>query len=284
MESALVSVVIPNYNQESLIEKALYSVLDQTYKNIELLVLDDCSTDKSKDVLEKIRRENPSRNINIVYNPVNLGITKNKNLGFKLAKGDYITYLDGDDFYYPEKIEKELERLITGDFEIVYSRFNYVNTENEVWKEWKNEKSFYPEGNIFENVFKRDFPNNTLFRCELVKKEIWQKIGFLDESRKAYEDWDCRIKMSKIAKIGYVDYVGCAYVDNPNSINSKEKKFFFIEEFHSVIQNNKHLLDDLEPNISQLILKKLNENILVRINKFEPNFLKRIYYKLKFKI
>jgi len=105
----LVSVVIPTYNQKDFVEECVRSVMVQTYKNIEIIIADDCSCDGTLEILEKLRIED----IRIKLHPANqnLGIAKNFNRAFDLCNGEYVAFLGGDDIMLPEKIEKQVKEL-----------------------------------------------------------------------------------------------------------------------------------------------------------------------------
>ena len=107
--SPLVSVVIASYNYGDLIEKRIDSFLNQTYENIEIIVLDDCSTDDSRDVIEKFRSDN---RIRIIYNNENLGWIKNSNLGMSMSKGEYVLFGNCDDVASGDLIENLVRPLI----------------------------------------------------------------------------------------------------------------------------------------------------------------------------
>ena len=107
--SPLVSVVIASYNYGDLIEKRIESFLNQTYENTEIIILDDCSTDDSRDVTEKFRSNN---RIRIIYNNENLGWIKNSNLGLSMSKGEYVLFGNSDDVASRDLIENLVRPLI----------------------------------------------------------------------------------------------------------------------------------------------------------------------------
>ena len=104
----LVSVVIASYNYGDLIEKRIESFLNQTYENIEIIVLDDCSTDNSRDEIEKFRSDN---RIRIIYNDENLGWIRNSNLGLRMSKGEYVLFGNCDDVASRDLIENLVRPL-----------------------------------------------------------------------------------------------------------------------------------------------------------------------------
>lgn len=107
MEKPLVSVIMPAYNSERFIETAIHSVLIQDVP-LELLVIDDCSTDNTKEVLSKY-----ASNPNVIYirNEINMGAAASRNKGVSLARGKYIAFLDSDDYWLPHKLSRQLDAL-----------------------------------------------------------------------------------------------------------------------------------------------------------------------------
>ena len=105
----LVSVITPVYNAETVIGKTLESIFKQTYKNIEIVLVDDCSSDNSQQVIEEYRINHPE----IVYfrQPTNQGAGAARNKALELAKGQYVAFLDADDLWHPEKTERLLVSL-----------------------------------------------------------------------------------------------------------------------------------------------------------------------------
>ena len=105
-----VSVIVPNYNHAKYLNQRIDSILNQTYTDFELILLDDCSTDDSREVLLSYK-EHP-KVTHVVFNDKNSNCTfKQWEKGIKLAKGKYIKFLDSDDFLYPDQIEKQLQDL-----------------------------------------------------------------------------------------------------------------------------------------------------------------------------
>ena len=100
----LVSVIMPAYNAEKYIEEAVSSVLSQTYKNWELLILDDCSSDCTAEIAEYFA--SLDTRIRLLRNPQNMGVAKTRNRGFDIAKGEWIALLDSDDVWHSDKLEK----------------------------------------------------------------------------------------------------------------------------------------------------------------------------------
>jgi len=114
MNAPLVSVIIPLYNTEKYIEKAIESVINQTYKNWQLIVIDDCSTDSSLDIVLDIKKQNNISNEKMIIKRMkkNMGTYVALNIGLKLAKGKFFCVLGSDDIYIPEKLQIQIDEFI----------------------------------------------------------------------------------------------------------------------------------------------------------------------------
>jgi glycosyltransferase involved in cell wall biosynthesis len=111
MENPKVSVLIPSYNQENVIEQTVISALTQNYDNLEVIVSDDASVDGTPQILKGIQRKYPQR-LKIFLNQINLGVTKNHTRGLLECHGDFIAFQDGDDLFMPGKIKKQVEFML----------------------------------------------------------------------------------------------------------------------------------------------------------------------------
>ena len=114
----LVSILIPTYNSVDFVEDTVRSIMNQTYTNIEIVIVDDASTDGTMKILEKLSKED--KRIKLLQNKKNLGITDNMNNGIHKCNGKYIAILDGDDWAYPYRIEEQV-KLMEKDEEVVLS-------------------------------------------------------------------------------------------------------------------------------------------------------------------
>ncbi len=124
-EWPLVSVIMPAYNSADFIAEAIQSVLQQTNKNWELLIIDDASEDNTVKIIEKFASEDPR--IHFFQNKTNKGAGISRNIGTKAAKGSYIAFLDADDLWLPEKLETQLEFMEKNNLEMTFSSYYMIN-------------------------------------------------------------------------------------------------------------------------------------------------------------
>ena len=120
----LISVIMPNYNGFAFVAETIKSVLNQTYDNLEVIVIDDCSTDGSVNIIKEFAK-NDCR-LSIIENDSNNGVSYVRNLGIQLAKGDYIALIDNDDIWEPDKLERQLAIALEGN-EIVYCSYDFID-------------------------------------------------------------------------------------------------------------------------------------------------------------
>lgn len=126
----MVSVIIPTYNSEKFIKKTIYSVLNQTYKNFEIIVIDDCSTDKTEGVIKGIG----SSKIRFYMQEKNAGAAIARNKGLDLATGKYVAFLDSDDVWEKKKLEKQLEFMREQKADFCFCAYDLVNANMKVIK------------------------------------------------------------------------------------------------------------------------------------------------------
>lgn len=121
-----VSVIIPVYGVERFIRRCLDSVMQQSYNDMEIIIIDDCSRDRSMDIVEEVVSHYPLRNIKIIRHNQNYGLPAARNTGLRAATGEYIYHVDGDDFIDQEMINDMVQATENGNVDIVYSDW-YLN-------------------------------------------------------------------------------------------------------------------------------------------------------------
>lgn len=115
---------MPLYNKEKYVDESIMSVLNQTYENFELIIIDDCSTDSSLEIAKTYLSDG---RVVILNNEYNSGVAITRNRGIKYSKGKYVAFIDPDDIWKPNKIEKQINLIESSNADIVYSSYNIVN-------------------------------------------------------------------------------------------------------------------------------------------------------------
>lgn len=221
-----VSVIIPCYNREQYLAVAVQSVLDQTWPNIEVLVVDDGSTDGSRDVLASFGDK-----IRILTHPggVNRGQSASINLGIQSSDGTYIAILDSDDWWAPEKLRKQVEYLESHpDVGLVYGNGYQVNADGS--PRWRIYTSSHEEHSDPARVLADCYflvPNNAL-----VRRSVFEKTGGFDESLRAAQDHDMAIRIAEVTNLGYIAEDVFFYRRHDDSISKRGTKTRWTNGFY----------------------------------------------------
>lgn len=121
----LVSVIIPVYNAEKIISYTLDSVLNQTYKNLEVIAIDDCSTDGSYDILLQYQKKD--KRVKVLKNDTNKKVAETRNVGISYASGEFVAFVDSDDIWIPNKIEKQIEFMLQNDCKLTFTSVRFID-------------------------------------------------------------------------------------------------------------------------------------------------------------
>lgn len=192
-----ISVIIPTYNRAELLLRAVDSVQKQTYDNWELVIVDDGSKDETK---ESIKKLNDSR-ITYIKNEKNMGAAASRNRGVSAAKFDYIAFLDSDDVWRENKLEKQMAYMNKFPyFGMIYCPFlnHYLDGHELVVP---NHQTGEREGWIQSTLL----INNVIGTpTMLIKKDVFKENGGFDISLRALEDWDFALRVSWNTQIGFL--------------------------------------------------------------------------------
>src|SRR5690606_22928772 len=123
----LVSVITPSYNSESFIKQTIESVQSQTYQNWEMIIVDDCSTDKTIEIIHQKSKEDTR--IHLIKLNENSGAAVARNTAIRNAKGKYIAFLDSDDFWLPNKLERQVQFMLEHDYAFSYTSYRIMNED-----------------------------------------------------------------------------------------------------------------------------------------------------------
>ena len=212
-----VSVVIPAFNRGQYISCAIKSVLQQTYRDIEIIVCDDGSTDNTAEVVKSIQIE-ADLPIILEVLPQNYGVSAARNRGIFLARGEYIAFLDSDDSWKPEKIEKQVTFLDTNsDFIGVACGVEFVNIYDSSKKIWEQNYELSESNEIFYMFYRCYVITSSI----LVKKDAIILAGLFDIRLKISEDRDLFWRLPRIGRIGFLKDPLVNYLKHDSNI-SKE--------------------------------------------------------------
>lgn len=230
----MISIVIPTHNRKSTIRRAIDSVVNQTYKDIEIIVVSDGSSDGTNELVQELALS--EERIKLIAYPDPKGGNYARNTGAKAAKSDYIAFLDDDDEWFPDKLEKEIEvfkndldiGLVYTGIKVIYENdgYSYISLPNY-------------EGNLSREILLHNCITTT--SSVMIKKSVLEKAGYFDEKLPALQDFDLWIRCCQFAKVGCVREALLNYYINANvgqitaNTEKNEKAFERIEDKYKTL-------------------------------------------------
>lgn len=278
----LISIVIPLYNKEKHIKKTIFSVLNQTFNDFEIIIINDGSTDNSLKVLDVIKDERLK-----IFSTINQGVSKARNFGISKAKGKFIAFLDADDIWFKHHLEdlKKLQEQFPncGLYCKAYlkkegnlntpSRYNFISN-NTSWK------------GIVKDYFKASTVNSIAWTSAvMIPKKILEDYKGFDEkiTLGAGEDTDLWIRIALNYKVAFSNKVSAIHIlDSDNRIsnsNTNLRRFIDLDKYEEEAKNNPSLKTYLDLNRYSFALQyKLVKNTLKAkdyIDKINPDSLNK---------
>ena len=186
---SLVSIVIPTYNRARLLSRAIQSVLNQTYSNFELIIVDDCSNDCTESVVKGFHDDR----IRYIRHEKNQGAATARNNGIMAAKGEYIAFQDSDDEWLPTKLEKQVNAFNSApsDRGVVYTSFWLIDNGKKTLVPSSHVKQ--TEGKISDELLETNFVSTP---TAVVRKECFEKVGMFANIPR-FQDWELWLRISK---------------------------------------------------------------------------------------
>lgn len=206
----LVSIVLPTFNGEEFIKESIESVLKQTYKNLELIIVNDCSVDSTPQIIEEFAKKD-SR-IKIIHNEKNQKLPKSLNIGFNVANGEYWTWTSDDNYYLENAIEEMVAYLEENTNKVlVCTDFTIVRTNTNKIKEM-----------IVSEKIKDLISSDTVGACFLYRAQIAKIIGGYDETQFKVEDYDYWLRMGLEGELGAIHKKRYVYRLHANSLTGTQ--------------------------------------------------------------
>ena len=230
-----VSVIIPSFNSGEFLDEAIQSVAGQTYKNLEIIVVNDGSSDNTEEIVRRWQKQD-SR-IRYIEHRFNKGLAAARNTGIKNSYGEYIAFLDADDVWIPTKLEVQIHAIEKEKVQGAFSNW-------WIWDNFSGSKklAFFENPlrgskDIINSLVKKNFGNSSTF---VTKKEIFNQIGFFDETLKASEDYDfwLRLFFNNI-KIAWINEPLVFYRQHNSqmSLNIYRMKMSRLKIFKKIVRN-----------------------------------------------
>ena len=268
-----ISVVIPTYNRIALVERAIDSVLRQSIKPFDIIVVDDGSDDGTSEMIQK-----KYRSINLVQQQ-NSGVSAARNNGIKHAKGDWIALLDSDDEWTEKKLENQANRLIKNpDYHFCHTNEIWIRNGVRVNQKKRHQKY---GGYIFDKCLDicRISPSSTLF-----KKNILEHVGWFDTQLPVCEDYDLWLRITADYKILFVDeLLIIKYGGHTDQLSQSVEgiELFRIKSLENLLANTE--LSPQKRNLAiTMIIKKLNIYLNGLVKRKKQTETEQVKEKIKF--
>jgi glycosyltransferase involved in cell wall biosynthesis len=208
----LVSVIIPVHNRDRTLRRAIESVLQQTIQDIEVIIVDDASKDNTVNIAQELVRLDTR--VRLIHNTTNCGAQAARNMGARAAKGDWLNFLDSDDWMLPTSVEIRLNLARDQRVKIVHSDA-FVLRPNE-------EPAVFGlpplSGSVYNELLRAPGP---MFQSMIVAVDAFRQMGELDEDVVAYQEWDTAIRLARRHSFGFVPEVTFIYDCTGNDTISK---------------------------------------------------------------
>lgn len=266
-----VSIILPVYNGEKFLRESIDSVISQTWKNWELLIVDDCSTDSSP----VIAKEYVAKDDRIHYyrNEENLRLPRNLNRGFSLAKGDFLTWTSDDNMYEPEAIERMVEKLKEdNDAEFVFASCRIIDEEG-------NPIEYIM---VNENSPKMLIGHNSVGACFMYTRKVYEEVGEYDPTYTLVEDYDYWQRISAKFKTVIIEEILYKYRFHDGALTSTMKKDIFNQTLEKMLLKNREAFGKVDSESKYYYYKglwKCRENVNGLHNPYQRKY---IFYKIIF--
>ncbi len=239
-----ISVIIPTYNRANTLERALHSVINQTFPPYEIIVVDDASTDSTKEILKKY-----SDKIFHVINDANKGVSFSRNAGIQRARGEWITFLDSDDEWDASKLKKQKDYHAVHPDELI-SQCDEIWIRNGV-RVNPMDKHAKQGGWIFEACVPLCVVSPS---AVIIHSEIFKKVGLFDVNLPACEDYDLWLRIAPYYKIGLLnEKLVTRYGGHEDQLS---RKYWGMDRFR-ITSMEKHIESDIDLKWKKTLLKEL---------------------------
>ena len=251
----MISVIIPTYNRAELLKRAAQSVLAQTYKDFELIIVDDGSTDNTKEIVESL---NDSR-IVYVYQK-NAGACVARNNGIEHAKGEYIAFHDSDDVWHSNKLELQMQALIANNADVVFSKMNRYQDGKVV----EVLSTYFKEGFLAKDNLPFAIGTQTIFG----KAEVFKNTKF-DPEMPRFQEFEMLIRAQKKYSIFCLDKPLVDYFIQNDSISAQPKKYLLAWKL--ILSKHKKLIEEYKASSDRMgyNLLKFSATVKDRTLKYE---------------
>ena len=244
MKNDLISIVVPIYNVEKYLKRCIDSIINQTYKNIEIILVDDGSTDKGPSICDSYKKKD--KRIKVIHKK-NGGISDARNEGIKITTGSYLMFIDSDDYIDSNMIEELYKNIIKTKADIVICDFVRFDEEKETFNKYSKKKFIVEEKDKYNYLFNEYRIPTVVQWNKLFKKEVFKDIEY------------------KKGKINEDEFIVCSELNNAKRIS------YYLEPFYHYYQRNNSIMGSYNINRFETIFEAYDSQINFFKNKSMDN-------------
>jgi len=278
-----ISIILPTFNRSNILKETIDNIQNQTFKNYELIIINDASTDDTLNVIEKFKKKDPR--IIIINNPHNLGCAESRAIGLQRCNNELIVFIDDDDQWDNEKLMKQYGAIMHNNSNMVISDYNILKDRNKTYQKM----SLFAH-NFKNEILKRSGP---FLQCVMIKKELIALMDNpFDTKSIPSEDWNFFIELSKLnPKINYINKPLFTWkIHNNNqslNLNKEAKALEYIVNKHYNYIKSEHSIEIIANHyrrIARIYEKNLDFQEVKRLYnqafQVNPRSIKNIFYYL----
>lgn len=234
-----ISVIVTSYNNAQYIKKALDSIINNTFKDIEIIVVEDCSTDNSKDIINQVIKDNLDVDIKLIENEKNVGAGMSRRIGIENATGGWISLIDADDWIESKFFEKLISNA-DDNIDIIYGRINYAESEDSIERDFIHYSGEITVSDNMEMMKNFTYYGLHYLNYNLTRRKLYNEIGGYCKAR-FVEDTPTAVALVCMAKsVKVIPYYGYNYRSVPTSLthvhNEADRAFCMIYNMIDIVK------------------------------------------------
>lgn len=248
---SLVSVIIPTFNRARFLKRAVDSVLAQTYKDLELIVVNDGSCDDTFEMLAHIA----DSRLKIIHLESNVGVSKARNIGFSHSKGEWIALLDSDDEWLSHRLEIQMNYIdsMPAFYPLIHGEEIWIRNGKRINQKKIHQKS---GGDLFERSLELCLISPS---ASLIHRKCWEEFNGFDEDFVVCEDYDLWLRLTSKYEVGFINepiIIKYGGHDDQLSIRYKAMDYWRVKSIDQLLRSKTSLTDVKKKKAIEVILKK----------------------------
>lgn len=258
----MISVIVPVYNVEKTLERCIDSIVTQSYSDLEIILVNDGTQDSSRDICEEYKKKDSRI---IIVDKENGGLSSARNCGLDICSGEYISFIDSDDWIEQDFYRTLINNMVKYECDIVISNTFNIDEEGRRWRPYKAESGMYLGEEALKCNLGCGYPCDDVVWNKLYKKELWEEIRF--PFGRIHEDTFVMAKvMSRAKRVYFDDTISYFYLQRGDSIAHQSFNKKSIDKFDAYAEVAQYIYANFLQYYNLIVKKMINCGISVLIN------------------